>query len=96
MSDNSKSKCNVSLKYLKFLVVKRLEQMLWDEFVETLLQGEELGLNASHEPPVDVQPERDAINHQRNIMEPGEYYQSNSLSVKSLLFIRRLSFNKIF
>lgn len=57
------------LKYLKFLVVKRLEQMLWDEFVEALLKGEELGLNATHEPPVDIQPERDAINQQRNIME---------------------------
>lgn len=70
------------LKYLKFLVVKRLEQMLWDEFVEALLKGEELGLDASHEPPVDVQPERDTINHQRNVME-----DTNSLSIKSSLFI---------
>lgn len=44
------------LKYLEFLVVKRLEQVLWDELVEALLQSEELGLDASHEPPVHVEP----------------------------------------
>lgn len=33
--------------------------MLWNELVEALLQGEELSLDASHEPPVDVQPGRE-------------------------------------
>lgn len=37
-------------------MVKGLEQMLWDELVEAFLQSEELGLNASHEPPVHIEP----------------------------------------
>lgn len=39
-------------------MVKRLKQVLWDELVETLLQSEELGLNATHEPPVHVESEQ--------------------------------------
>ena len=37
---------------LELHCVKRFEEMLGDEFVKTLLQGEELLLNALHEPAV--------------------------------------------
>lgn len=39
-------------------MVKRFEEVLWDELIEALLQSEELGLNASHEPPVHVEPKK--------------------------------------
>jgi len=29
--------------------------MLWNEFIEAFLQSKELGLNASHKPPLNVQ-----------------------------------------
>lgn len=52
--------------------------MLWYEFVEALLQGEELGLNASHESPVDIQPNTDTINHWRLEVEHGEHQQASA------------------
>lgn len=41
-------------QYLKFLVVKRLEEVLGDELIEPFLQSEELGFDATHEPPVHI------------------------------------------
>ena len=42
--------------YLKFPFVKWPEHVLWYELMKALLQRKELRLNASHEPPIDVQP----------------------------------------
>lgn len=35
-------------------MVKRFEEMLWDELSESFLQGQELGFDAAHEPPVHI------------------------------------------
>lgn len=43
--------------YLKLLLVESLQQVLGDDLVEALLQGQELGLDASQETPVDVEPD---------------------------------------
>jgi len=40
---------------LQFSFVERPQKMLWNEFIEAFLQSKELGLNASHKPPLNVQ-----------------------------------------
>lgn len=37
-------------------MVKRLQEVLRNEFIKTFLKSQELGFNSSHEPPVYVQP----------------------------------------
>lgn len=44
-------------KYLEFLLIKSLEQVLGDDLIEALLQSQELGLDASQKTPVDVKPD---------------------------------------
>lgn len=42
-------------QYLELLLVESLQQVLWDDLVEALLQSQELGLDAPQETPVDVE-----------------------------------------
>ena len=44
------------LKYLELLLIEGLQQVLGDDLIEALLQSQELGLYASQETPVDVEP----------------------------------------
>lgn len=44
-------------QYLQFLLVKGFEEVLWDDLIEALLQGQKLSLDAVKETPVHVQPE---------------------------------------
>lgn len=45
--------------YLKFFVIKRFEQMLRDELAEALLEGQKLGFDPTHEPPVHIKSDED-------------------------------------
>lgn len=53
---NYRTIIHVDKTYLKFLLVKRLKEMLRNKFIKTLLQSQELCLYSSHEPPVHIQP----------------------------------------
>lgn len=53
---NYRTVIHVDKTYLKFLLVKRFEEMLRNKFIKTFLQSQELCLNSSHEPPVHIQP----------------------------------------
>lgn len=42
--------------YLKFLLVKRLKEMLRNKLIKTFLQSQELCLYSSHKSPIHIQP----------------------------------------
>lgn len=46
---------DVSHSYLQLFLVEGLEEVLGDDLVEALLQGQELSLDASQETPVHIQ-----------------------------------------
>ena len=46
-----------TFRYLQLLFIEGLEEVLWDDLVEALLQSQELGLDAPQEAPVDVEPD---------------------------------------
>lgn len=53
---NYRRRIHLDKTYLKFLLVKRLKEMLRNKFIKTFLQCQELCFYSSHEPPVHVQP----------------------------------------